>query len=59
MVIHVCLFVYSLKKGLCGGHFLYLCICISIFVYLCSGRRASVKGVDYTKAGGERGSRAL
>ena len=33
--------------------FPYLCICISIFVYLYAERRAGMKGVDYTKAGGE------
>ena len=38
---------------LCICVFVYLCICV--FVYLYAERRAPVKGVDYTKAGGERG----
>ena len=38
-------------------YFVVFCICV--FVYLYAERRAPVKGVDYTKAGGERGSRAL
>ena len=53
---------YSLKnwkpKDYLGGTlwfsvFVYLSICV--FVYLYAERRARVKGVDYTKAGGELG----
>ena len=47
------------------GVFLCFCVCVfvyfcvKVFVYLYTGRGSPVKGVDYTKAGGERGSRAL
>ena len=37
----------------------FVYFCGKVFVYLYTGRGSPVKGVDYTKAGGERGSRAL
>ena len=60
-IIQTCLFVclFTQKRPAWRPFFVYMCVCISIFVYLYAGRRAPVKGVDYTKAGGERGSRAL
>ena len=48
--LYVCLRVCILK---------YFRFCVFVFVYLYTGRGSPVKGVDYTKAGGERGSRAL
>ena len=46
----ICMFVCILE---------YFRFCVFVFVYLYTGRGSPVKGVDYTKAGGERGSRAL